>query len=385
MKTLFVLTCSFLFFISSLCENVKNEDTEVMLTFVMFRHGERVPETNEQFPTDIYNNISKFWPMTYGEITKEGKQKQYDFGKKLRRRYNNLFGEVFEMNSVATYSTDWVRTKTSALLTLAGLFQPHSSQQWSQEINWQPIPIYSIPSKYDHLLQRPDPYCPRYVRELKKVFASEEVASITKNYSYLFKYVTRKSGRDIFDYHEMFRVFQNLYAKEMLNMTMPEWAKSIYPEPIHTVGAHQCLFENYTPLLRRLNGGHIVQKFIEYSRLKIGEQLKPAGRKMFLYSGHENNIVNILAVLGLYELHIPVYCSAVMLELHRNKATQEYGFKVFYENDTYSEGSHLLTIPGCDTFCRFDKFVEITRPMVPVNYTEECESPVDLDNYQVHL
>lgn len=34
----------------------------------MFRHGERVPETNELYPTDEYS-IEYFHPMTYGQVT----------------------------------------------------------------------------------------------------------------------------------------------------------------------------------------------------------------------------------------------------------------------------------------------------------------------------
>lgn len=71
-----------------------------------------------------------------------------------------------------------------------------------------------------------------------------------------------------------------------------------------------------------------MQKFIEISQRKIDGTLTPKRRKMFLYSGHENNIVNILAVLGLYKQHIPPYCSAVMLELHKDYLTDHYGFKV---------------------------------------------------------
>lgn len=37
--------------------------------FKIFRHGERVPETNEQFPKDEYT-IDYFKPLTYGQITK---------------------------------------------------------------------------------------------------------------------------------------------------------------------------------------------------------------------------------------------------------------------------------------------------------------------------
>lgn len=39
----------------------------------------------------------------------------------------------------------------------------------------------------------------------------------------------------------------------------------------------------------------------------------------------------------------------------------------------------MLQIPGCETICEWNKFVELTKPHVPVNYTKECDSEVYLD------
>lgn len=74
--------------------------------------------------------------------------------------------------------------------------------------------------------------------------------------------------------------------------------------------------------------GHMLQKFIIASQQKINGTLIPSGRKIYLYSGHENDVVKILAVLNVYEQHLPPYSSAVMLELRRNIKTGQYGFMV---------------------------------------------------------
>lgn len=52
---------------------------------------------------------------------------------------------------------------------------------------------------------------------------------------------------------------------------------------------------------------------------------------------------------------------------------------MFYDNSTYTEEVHSLVMPGCGTFCGMQRFLEITKPVVPVNYTAECESNVYLD------
>lgn len=54
----------------------------------------------------------------------------------------------------------------------------------------------------------------------------------------------------------------------------------------------------------------------------------PPGRKIFLYSGHDNNVINILAALNLYEPHFPNYSSAVLIELYRVNNTNQHYVKV---------------------------------------------------------
>lgn len=50
-----------------------------------------------------------------------------------------------------THSTDWDRTKMSALLVLAGLFPPSLSERWDDELHWQPIPYNFKSSEDDHV------------------------------------------------------------------------------------------------------------------------------------------------------------------------------------------------------------------------------------------
>lgn len=61
---------------------------------------------------------------------------------------------------------------------------------------------------------------------------------------------------------------------------------------------------------------------------QINGKLKPAGRKIYMYSAHDNNVINILAALGLYDPpHFPNYSSATIIELHLMD-NHEYAIKV---------------------------------------------------------
>lgn len=61
---------------------------------------------------------------------------------------------------------------------------------------------------------------------------------------------------------------------------------------------------------------------------KSTHNLQPHGRKMFLYSGHENNVINVLAAMNLFQTHFPSYSSAVIIELHYLSDKDQYAVKV---------------------------------------------------------
>lgn len=41
----------------------------------------------------------------------------------------------------------------SAQATLAGLFPPNGEQIWNENIDWQPVPVHTVPLKYDYTLR----------------------------------------------------------------------------------------------------------------------------------------------------------------------------------------------------------------------------------------
>lgn len=61
---------------------------------------------------------------------------------------------------------------------------------------------------------------------------------------------------------------------------------------------------------------------------KSTHNLQPHARKIFLYSGHENNVINVLAAMDLFETHFPNYSSAVIIELHYLSDKEGYAVKV---------------------------------------------------------
>lgn len=348
--------------------------SKLELVQVFFRHGSRTPEKKDVYPTDPYT-LQDFMPMGWGQLTNTGKQRAYQLGKLLRKRYDSFLGDIYTPDIAVTTSTDYDRTKMSALLVLAGLFPPAPSQRWNEELNWNPIPYHMDKTDYDYFIRRPTGYCPQYVTELDKVLGSEVVKKMLDGHRKTLDYMAKHAGKPMDTLMDAFRLYQTLNAEANLNMTLPKWTESIYPQPLELMAAQQCFWENYSDTLKRLNGGRILGKVIENMMAKAGN-LTP-GRKIYLYSGHENNVINILASLKLFDAHVPKYSAAVILELHRLQS-DEHAVKVFYARDVFDEPTAMPLGTCEDNLCPFDKFLDYTRPYVPVNYTAECRSGINL-------
>ncbi|XP_025830395.1 venom acid phosphatase Acph-1-like [Agrilus planipennis] len=362
-----------IFFIQSLEGNKQNSTIE--LVHVFFRHGSRTPEEKDLYPNDIYG-YKTFASVGYGQLTNLGKQRAYRLGKLLRRQYSDFLG-AYNTDVVHATSTDFDRTKMTALLVLAGLFPPAEEQKWDKSLRWLPIPYHYEKHIDDFVLRRPNEYCPAYMKELKRVLASDEVQKVLDDNSNVFEYISKHSGKNMTTLADMFSIYQTLSAEDYMNLTLPKWTSRVFPGIIHHLAGKQCEFENHNLILKKLNGGRILSKVIDQMVQKANRTLYPEGRKMYLYSGHENNVINVLSTLNLFVPHVPKYSAAVFIELHRLEDNSR-AVKIYYAKHISSE-PRLQKLPQCEELCPFERFLEITSPYIPINYTAECESDALLD------
>ncbi|CAB0031315.1 unnamed protein product [Trichogramma brassicae] len=90
----------------------------------------------------------------------EGKKDEYKIGTLLRERYDSFLGD-YHPSLVYGISTNFDRTKNSLQLALSGLYPPSTKLRWNRELAWNPIPINSVPDKFDSLFRLDS--CPAYV------------------------------------------------------------------------------------------------------------------------------------------------------------------------------------------------------------------------------
>ncbi|KAG5866410.1 hypothetical protein JTB14_012943 [Gonioctena quinquepunctata] len=347
MRGVIVLTLAVIVVLS----NAKENDTIVLL-HVFSRHGARTPELKDTYPNDPHK-LNAFLPTGYGHLTEKGKLQCFTVGKTLRARYASFLGEIFYPDMVYAQSTDYDRTKMTASLILAGMFPPSPTQTWSEDLAWLPIPVAYKEHHSDHFLKRPNEYCPSYLRKLNSVLQSKENLDYLKDKNNLLEYLAKHTGKP-------FTTLQNVFE-------------------IEEVAKRQCYLENSTPLLRRLNGGRSLQRVLKNIDEKTKNKLVPENRKVFLHSGHENNINNILGALGfdLNKEGFPNYAATLIFELH-SLGQDKYAIKLLYlkKPDGLIEEKE---IEGCEAFCPLEKFIELTKTVIPTNFSAECETSIDLD------
>lgn len=128
------------------------------------------------YPKDIYKD-EDFEPMGYGQLTnvneqkkknvlstkifnsfsiyfsfkQRGKSRSYQLGKLLRERYDKFLGHIYKSDILEMTSTDYDRTKISALLVLAGLYPPEKSQLWNDQLKWLPMPYNFDKTDHDYV------------------------------------------------------------------------------------------------------------------------------------------------------------------------------------------------------------------------------------------
>ncbi|KAJ8984752.1 hypothetical protein NQ317_005017 [Molorchus minor] len=341
-----------------------------------FRHGARTPELKYSYPNDPHKSDA-FLPMGHGQLTNYGKRQAYKLGRNLRKRYDAFLGSIYYPEIVMARSTDFDRTKMSLLLALAGLFTPAPSQEWDKDLHWMPIPTTYDRDDLDYTLKRPNSYCPKYANELEKVLHSEKVAALLEKHKPTMEYISESTGKPVETLSDVFGVFQTLTAERWMNLTLPEWSKKVFPHEITELAASQAYFENSNRILRKLNGGRCLKMVIDNMIAKSRDSLAPKRRKMYLYSGHENNVINVLAALDLFQVHIPNYSAAVILELHHLEDQNEWAVKVIYSKNVDGE-PEIQRLEGCEVLCPLKKFLKITEAIIPRNFTQECESSVYL-------
>lgn len=190
----------------------------------------------------------------------------------------------------------------SAQACLAGLYPPTDEQKWHDEIMWQPISVHTVPAKSDHVLLAGND-CPKFdFYHTKYMKESLEFQLVYTDSVRKFREWSMNSGLCITSMFDSCLLYDTLVIEKSFNKTLPEWAeREISPDGLmeRFVKLH---VKSYTdlPLLARLKSGFILKEMMDRFDQKINSKIT---EKVWLYSGHDTTIINILNPLGLFKVN----------------------------------------------------------------------------------
>lgn len=130
---------------STFTQNTSQLDT-LQLVILVHRHGFRSPLNFMSL--DPYSDPI-YWPEGISRLLPEGKRQMYQLGVDFRSYYSKFLTE--SPVEVQARSSDADRCLQSILLLLYGLYKAQDEWSFDERIDYQPIPVHSIPGNIDEV------------------------------------------------------------------------------------------------------------------------------------------------------------------------------------------------------------------------------------------
>ncbi|KAM4016628.1 testicular acid phosphatase homolog isoform 3-T3 [Anomaloglossus baeobatrachus] len=269
-------------------------------------------------------------------------------------------------------STDYDRTLMSAEANLAGLYPPNGTQQWHLDIQWQPIPVHTVPVSQDRLLKFPSKDCPRFYELMKETIQLPEYQNRMDAWKDFIARIANVTGYSVEQAvpRRVWKVYDTLFCQKSHNFSLPAWATPDVLETLEEITAfdikaHMALHKPTEKA--RLTGGILVDAILR----NFTEAIKKASPlKMVMYSAHDSTILALQGALGVYNGIHPPYAACHIFEFYK-ESDGTYSVGMFYRNESRRE-PYDLVLPGCTSPCPLRLFSQILAPIIPQDWWKEC-------------
>ncbi|CAD6992309.1 unnamed protein product [Ceratitis capitata] len=246
-------------------------------------------------------------------------------------------------------------------------------------IPWQPAAVNVIPRNEDTLLAQKKP-CLKYDTILQKLYKNPppDVRQLNEENAELFKLLTKHSGKNISTLTDVEMLYTTLKAEAEAGLVLPDWTENIYPEKLEALAARSYSLYTESNLMKKVKGGAFLAEIIKKMENKRRKNLNP-DRKIFLYSGHDITLVNIMNTLSILDQTdvLPSYASALSFELHHSSLFKDdFEVKIVYYYNSEDKFPKEIHIPNCNVPCSLTQFSNSLNHLLLDNYDDTCENPL---------
>ncbi|XP_025027697.1 testicular acid phosphatase homolog [Python bivittatus] len=341
---------------------------ERTLRFVtlVYRHGDRSPLGT--YPTDPHKAAA--WPHGFQQLSEVGIWQQKALGQFLRERYAEFLSTSYKPQEIYVRSTDYDRTIMSAQANLMGLY-PNSNPQ----IAWKPVPIHTVPTKYDKLLKPPTRTCQRYQQLMEETINLPSYQAKLEEWKSFMEKMANYTGlkSEQLTLRGLWKVYDTLFCQKTHNMTLPSWATpqvlaTLSEIEMFNIEAHVGMYAAQEKA--RFTGGLLLGAILSNFSKIVCQDLP---LKMIMYSAHDSTLIALQGALGVYNGHPPPYTACHGFEFYQ-ESNNSFSIAMFYRNRS-DQQPHVLALPGCPTPCPLPLFIHLTRRVVPQDWDAECQNP----------
>jgi lysosomal acid phosphatase len=330
-------------------------DTLIFVVDII-RHGDRTPIA--PLPTVNYS-----WAEGLGQLTPEGMQQEYKMGIKFRQKYieqSHLLPEHYEQGTMYVRSTDYDRTLMSAQSLLMGLYPPGTGPNSTESslpalpYAFQPIPVFSAPSKYDEIIIQSVSQIERAKLLAEYVYSTKEWQQKNNDLKDQYPRWSNLTGVSITRLENLGLLGDSLFVHQVHNAPMPYGLNATDIQTIIDASNWTFMAQERPLQIANVYSAKLMTNIANYlTRGSMKSKLK-----YVLLSAHDTTIASALSFLGAPLEKSPPYASNLNFSLY------ERDVNYFTVKITYNDKP--VSIPACGgSVCELQQLIQLVNSSQP--------------------
>src|SRR5699024_3278397 len=99
-------------------------------------------------------------------------------------------------------------------------------------------------------------FCPVFQKLVSEYKKSPKIQKHFEQYAEVFKYLSENTGLTVKSYTDAFFLYMLLTTQKEFGLTLPEWTRKVYPQPLQSLTIKFYAFLTATSQMRRFTSGN---------------------------------------------------------------------------------------------------------------------------------